>query len=56
MAVFRRNRPSDRPPSWLSPPGMIEAVTAEPTIIPYGYVEPDFGRGCLAVAARAWGS
>jgi hypothetical protein len=27
---------------WMPPPGMLEAVQAEPTTIPYGYQEPDW--------------
>ena len=29
---------------WLPPPGLLEAVMAEPACIPYGHQEPDWRR------------
>src|SRR5689334_11449633 len=47
--------PRARPSWWRPPPGMLEAVRAEPGVIPYGYVEPDWRRWVPPyVPGRPW--
>ena len=47
--------PRERPSWWRPPPGMLEAVRAEPGVIPYGYVEPDWRRWVPPyVPGRPW--
>jgi hypothetical protein len=41
---FDADWPDDRPPGWQPPPGMLEAIAAEPACKPYGYREPDWRR------------
>jgi hypothetical protein len=47
--------PRERPPWWLPPPGMLEAVRAEPACKPYDYQEPDWRRWVPPyVPGRPW--
>ena len=47
--------PVPRPSWWLPPPGLLEAVMAEPACIPYGYQEPDWRRWVPTyVPGRPW--
>ena len=39
---FVRNWPTQRPAWWRPLPGLLEAVMAQPTRLPYGYHEPDW--------------
>ncbi len=52
---FMADWPFGRPPRWLPPPEMLEAVEAEPAVIPYGYREPDWRRWWPGYApGRPW--
>jgi hypothetical protein len=48
--------PRDRPAGWRPPPGMLEAIRAEPAYKPYDYREPDWRQGWPApyVPGRPW--
>lgn len=47
--------PSRRPAWWRPPPGLLEAVMAEPEMRPYGYQEPDWRRWVPPyVPGRPW--
>src|SRR4051794_27442614 len=47
--------PVPRPAWWLPPPGLLEAVMAEPACIPYGHQEPDWRRWVPTyVPGRPW--
>jgi hypothetical protein len=47
--------PVQRPSWWLPPPGLLEAVMAEPACIPYGHQEPDWRRWVPTyVPGRPW--
>jgi hypothetical protein len=52
---FARDWPPYRPDWWRPPPGLLEAVRAEPGCKPYGYVEPDWRRWVPSyVPGRPW--
>jgi hypothetical protein len=47
--------PVQRPSWWLPPPGLLEAVMAEPACIPYGHQEPDWRQWVPTyVPGRPW--
>src|SRR3954447_25379248 len=47
--------PVQHPAWWLPPPGLLEAVMAEPACIPYGHQEPDWRRWVPTyVPGRPW--
>ena len=53
--VFADDWPPYRPDRWRPPPGLLEAVQAEPGCKPYGYVEPDWRRWVPRyVPGRPW--
>ena len=52
---FMADWPFARPPRWLPPPGMLEAVAGEPACRPYDYREPDWRRWWPGyVPGRPW--
>src|SRR5436305_3433232 len=52
---FARDWPPYRPDWWRPPPGLLEAIRAEPGCKPYGYVEPYWRRWVPPyVPGRPW--
>ena len=52
---FMADWPFGRPPRWLPPPGMLEAIAAEPAYKPYDHREPDWRRWWPGyVLGRPW--
>src|SRR4051812_21456447 len=52
---FARDWPPYRPDWWRPPPGLLEAIRAEPGCRPYGYVEPEWRQWVPAyVPGQPW--